>query len=173
MIKKTISLLPVVAVVFAFPSFAQQQSAAASHDDLLRGVEQIRDAENKAFQDRKAEYESKANQAEKDALLRTAEQQRQQLDAASDRLSETYQANELRIGELNTQLRDKAVALGLGELFGLARQSANDTSSILQQSLITTQFPAPPGELPRDEWLRQFSSAVIATAEKSPSGVPD
>ena len=57
------------------------------------------------------------------------------------------------------ELRDKAAALGLAELFGLARQSANDNSSILQQSLITTQFPAPPGELPRDEWMRQFSAS--------------
>ena len=89
----------------------------------------------------------------------SAEQQRTQLDAASDRLSDTYQANELRINNLNTELRDKAAALGLAELFGLARQSANDNSSILQQSLITTQFPTPAGELPRDEWLRQFSSA--------------
>ncbi len=65
----------------------------------------------------------------------------------------------MRINNLNTELRDKASALGLAELFGLARQSANDNSSILQQSLITTQFPTPAGELPRDEWLRQFSSS--------------
>ena len=47
----------------------------------------------------------------------------------------------------------------MAELFGLARQVANDTSSILQQSLITTQFPPAAGELPRDEWLRQFAAA--------------
>ena len=74
-------------------------------------------------------------------------------------LSDTYAANELRISNLNTQLRDKAAALGLAELFGLARQAANDTSSILQQSLITTQFPPAAGELARDEWLRQFAAA--------------
>ncbi len=56
-------------------------------------------------------------------------------------------------------MRDKATALGLAELFGLARQVANDTSSILQQSLITTQFPPADGEPARDEWLRTFSTA--------------
>jgi biopolymer transport protein ExbB len=152
-------LLPLAAIVFAAPVVAQ--SPADSHDELLRQVEQVRAAENKAFQDRVAEFNSKS-QAEKDALLRQAEQQRTQLNTVSERLSDTYQANELRISNLNQELRDKATALGLAELFGLARQAANDNSSILQQSLITTQFPTPPGELPRDEWMRQFAASTAA-----------
>jgi biopolymer transport protein ExbB len=152
-------LLPLAAIVFAAPVVAQQP--ATSHDELLEQVEQVRAAENKAFQDRVAEYNSKP-QAEKDALLRQAEQQRTQLNTVSERLSDTYQANELRINNMNQELRDKAAALGLAELFGLARQAANDNSSILQQSLITTQFPTPPGELPRDEWMRQFAASTAA-----------
>jgi biopolymer transport protein ExbB len=153
------ALLPLAAAVFVAPVLAQpQQSQAPSHEILLQQVANFRAAENKAFQDRKTEFESKS-QAEKDQLLRTAEQQRTQLNAASDRLSDTYQANELRISNLNQQLRDKAGALGLAELFGLARQAANDNSSILQQSLITTQFPPPAGEMARDEWLRQFAAS--------------
>jgi biopolymer transport protein ExbB len=153
------TLLSVAAVILAAPILAQAQTQVASHEDLLRQVEQNRAAENQAFAQRRAEYEGKATQQEKDALMRTAEQRRDQLDAASDELGETYQANELRISNLNTELRDKAAALGLAEVFGLARQAANDNSSILQQSLITTQFPAPAGELARDEWLRQFSTS--------------
>ena len=152
------TLLPLAAIAFAAP-LAAQQNPAASHAELLQRVEQTRAAENQAFQQRRAEYESKATQPEKDALLRQAEQRRQELDTASDALNDTYSENELRISNLNTELRDKAGALGLAELFGLARQAANDSSSILQQSLITTQFPARAGEIPRDEWLRQFSAA--------------
>jgi biopolymer transport protein ExbB len=160
------TLLSVAAVIFAAPILAQAQTQVASHEDLLRQVEQNRIAENQATQQRRAEYEGKATQQEKDALMRAAEQRRDQLDAASDALGETYQANELRISNLNTELRDKAAALGLAEVFGLARQAANDNSSILQQSLITTQFPTPAGELARDEWLRQFStSRATPTAE--------
>jgi len=44
-------------------------------------------------------------------------------------------------------------------MFGLARQAANDDSTILQQSLISTQFQAAAGQPTRDEWLRQFSSS--------------
>jgi biopolymer transport protein ExbB len=146
-----------VAALFAAPVLAQNQ-AAATLDDLLKQVENVRADENALFQQRRAEYDGTA-EAQKAALLQRAEQQRAQLDQASRQLSDTYSANELRISELNTQLRDKASQLGLAELFGLARQVANDTSSTLQQSLITTQFPMVSGEVVRDEWLRQFSAS--------------
>jgi len=157
-IKRIRKLLPVAAIICAGSAFAQQPNPAASHEELLTRVENVSAAANKAFQDNVAQFNSKS-QAEKDQLLRNAEAQKAQLDAASKKLSDTYQANELRIGALNTDLRNKAGALGLAELFGLAHQSANDNSSILQQSLISTQFPAKAGELARDEWLRQFSSS--------------
>jgi biopolymer transport protein ExbB len=153
------TLLPLVtAVAVSAPALAQQNQAATLAE-LLDQVANVRSDENQAFQTRRQEYESKASQAEKDTLLRNAEQTRATLDATSKRLSDTYSANELRINNMNTQLRDKATALGLAEVFGLARQSANDTSSILQQSLITAQFPPAQGELARDEWLRQFAAS--------------
>jgi biopolymer transport protein ExbB len=152
------TLLPLAAAVFAAPIMAQQNQAATL-DDLLNDVANVRADENQAFQTRRAEYEAKASQAEKDTLLRSAEQRRAGLDATSKQLSDTYADNELRISNLNTQLRDKATQLGLAELFGLARQSANDSSSILQQSLITAQFPPAAGEKARDEWLREFAEA--------------
>jgi biopolymer transport protein ExbB len=151
------TLLPLAAALCAVPALAQQNQAA-SLDALLTEVANVRADENQRFQQRRAEYDGTA-EAQKPALLQRAEQQRAQLDATSQQLSDTYSANELRISNLNTQLRDKQAQLGLAELFGLARQVANDTSSILQQSLITTQFPAAAGELARDEWLRQFSAS--------------
>jgi biopolymer transport protein ExbB len=151
-------LLPVAAILFAAPVLAQQNQAASTLDDLLQQVENVRADENALFQQRRQEYEGTA-EGQKAALLQRAEQQRAQLDQTSQRLSDTYSANELRINELNGQLRDKQGQLGLAELFGLARQVANDTSSTLQQSLTTTQFPTPAGEVARDEWLRQFSAS--------------
>ena len=153
---RTRTLLPLAAVVaFAAPAFAQNQAATLT--DLLNDVRNVRSDENALFEQRRAEYDGTA-EAQKAALLQRAEQQRATLDAASGRLADTYSANEVRINNLNQELRDKATALGLAELFGLARQVANDSSSILQQSLITTQFPPPAGEPARDEWLRAFST---------------
>ena len=162
MIRRTMhALLPLAAVVFVAPALAQQPPTPTSLEDVLRGVEQLGAAQDRVFNERKAEFDAKA-QAEKDRLLRDAEQQKNQLNQASQKLSDTYQANELRISMLNQQLRDKEQSLGLAELFGLARQAANDNSSILQQSMITTQFPVAAGETPRDEWMRQFAAATAA-----------
>ena len=145
--------LPIAAAAaqFALPVAAQQQ--ASTLGGLLDQVQKVRAEEDARFNTRRSEYEGTPD-AQKAALMQKAEQQRAALDASSQKLSDTYSANEVRINNLNQQLRDKAMKLGLAEVFGLARQVANDVSSTLQQSLITTQFPAPQGELPRDEWLR-------------------
>ena len=154
---RTRTLLPLAAVLaFAAPAFAQNQ--AATLNDLLKEVRNVRSDENALFEQRRGEYDGTA-EAQKAALLQRAEQQRATLDTASQRLADTYSANEVRINNLTQELRDKQTALGLAELFGLARQVANDTSSILQQSLITTQFPPAANEPPRDVWLRTFSTA--------------
>jgi biopolymer transport protein ExbB len=151
------TLLPLAAVA-AFSAPALAQNTASSLEALLNEVRNVRTEENQLFEQRVAEYNGTA-EAQKAGLLQGAEQRRTQLDTASKQLSDTYSANEVRINNLNQQLRDKGAQLGLAELFGLARQAANDSSSILQQSLITTQFPAPAGEPARDEWLRQFAAA--------------
>ncbi|HLF12371.1 MAG TPA: MotA/TolQ/ExbB proton channel family protein [Gammaproteobacteria bacterium] len=145
------------AVQIAAPAVAQQ-TAAASLEDLLETVEGVRVDEEQLFQQRTAEYNA-ASAQEQPALLQRAQTQRTTLDATSQRLTDQYSTNELRINDLNGQLRAKAAALGLDQVFGLARQAANDVAVTLQQSLITTQFPPAPGEQTRDEFLRSFASA--------------
>ena len=152
------TLLPVAAVVAQFVAPVYAQQPAATLDALLDSVAKVREDENRLFEQHQAEYNA-APAAQQADLMRQAEATRNRLNTASEALADTYSANELRINNLTTQLRDKATQLGLSELFGLARQAANDSSSILQQSLITTQFPVAEGQLPRDEFLRQFSSA--------------
>ncbi|HVY64890.1 MAG TPA: MotA/TolQ/ExbB proton channel family protein [Gammaproteobacteria bacterium] len=156
--RKITTLLPIVAALgVAVPAFAQQQASNLS--DLLNQVQQVRAETNATFDKRRAEYEAAGSDAQKAALMQKAEQQRKELDASSQKLADTYSANEVRINNLNQQLRDKAAKLGLAEIFGLARQAANDDSTILQQSLISTQFPPAAGQPSRDEWLREFSSS--------------
>jgi biopolymer transport protein ExbB len=146
-----------LAAQFCAPAFAQQFAAANSLDELLDEVQRVRSDEEQTFQQRVTEFN--ADQAQQQSRLQGAQERRQTLDTASQALSDQYSANELRINDLNRQLREKADQLGLSQVFGLARQHANDTASILQQSLIATQFPAAAGELPRDEFLRQFANS--------------
>ncbi len=153
-IRRLLPLLPLV--VLAAPAYAQQ--TAKTPEELLKQVQEVRAAETALFESRRTEFNGwQAPQQE--AKTREATQKRDALDASSKKLSDTYAANEVKINQLNTQLRDKATALGLAEVFGLARQVANDVSTILQQSLISTQFPPAQGQKPRDEFLREFSAA--------------
>jgi biopolymer transport protein ExbB len=145
------------ALQFALPAHAQK-TAAANKDELLRGVEQNRADDNKKFDERKKEFDA-APAAQQNAKTKEAQDNRDALDKASKKLQDQYSANEVKINQLNGQLRDKAMALGLTELFGLARQVSNDASTILQQSLITTQFPPAQGQQSRDEFLRAFSAS--------------
>lgn len=160
--------LAVVGAFVAFPLAAQQAApaAVASTDDLLRIVATVRDAENQKRAQWTAEFDA-ATAADQAAMLRRAEQARDAIEASANTLADTYSDNEVRINDLNRQLIEKAASLGLGELFGLARQSAGEAAVALNQSLVTTQFPTAPGELRRDDWLREFAAgrAVPGAAE--------
>jgi biopolymer transport protein ExbB len=155
------TLLPLAAVcgVFAAPSFAQQPSQAGDLAKLLEQVQKVRADENAKFDQRRQEFEAAGSDQAKAALQAKADATRREFDQSSQKLADTYSANEVRINNLNNQLRDKASKLGLAELFGLARQAANDDSSVMQQSLISTQFTPAAGQPPRDEWLRQFAAS--------------
>lgn len=144
------------AAPFCGPAVAQQFAAAGSHAELLNEVARVRADEEATFQQRVNEFNASGTQ---DELLETAQARRTELDETSKGLSDQYSTNEVRINQLNADLRAKADSLGLSQVFGLARQVANDTAGVLQQSLISTQFPAGAGELPRDEFLRQFAAS--------------
>jgi len=153
------TLLPVLAALGAVgaPAFAQQQKAT-DLGSLLKQTAEVRAEAAAKFDTRRKEFEATPD-AQKAALTAKADQTRKDLDTSSQKLADTYAANEVRINNLNNQLRDKATKLGLAEVFGLARQAANDNSTVLQQSLISTQFPPAAGQPTRDEWLRQFASS--------------
>jgi biopolymer transport protein ExbB len=136
-------------------------SAQGSLDDLLKDVQAVRATVQQQLQQRADEYNSApADQQAK--MLADAQARRDALAANADKLAAQFSANEIAINEANKKLRDKAAGLGLQEVFGLARQVAGDTATILQQSLISTQFPPAAGEPARDEKLRQFAASQTA-----------
>ena len=118
-------------------------------DSLMQEVATVRATEQQVFQDRAAKFNAVAP-AEQQAMLNEAKARSETLKATSDSLSAKFSANELQINELDKQLREKAAGLGLSEVFGLAKQVAGDSATVLEQSLISTQFPAPDGQLSRD-----------------------
>jgi biopolymer transport protein ExbB len=140
--------------------------AADSLDALLQEVSAGRSAESQAFEQRSAAYNA-ASAADQQKMLADAQAKRDALDGKSKALAEQFSANELKINDLDKQLQQKAANLGLAEVFGLSRQVAGDNATILEQSLISTQFPPAAGEPNRSSALRAFSNAkgVPVTAD--------
>jgi biopolymer transport protein ExbB len=149
--------------VAAAAALLQSGIAAAqdSLDALLQEVQAVRATVQQQLQQRADEYNAAA--ADQQAkMLADAQARRDALAASSDKLAAQFSENEIAISEANKKLREKAAALGLQEVFGLARQVAGDSAAILQQSLISTQFPPKDGEASRDQQLRDFAASQTA-----------
>lgn len=132
--------------------------AAETLDALLQEVAAGNEAEHQLFRERAAAFNA-ASPADQQKMLAEAQAKRDALNAKSDTLAAQFSANELKINDLDKQLQQKAVTLGVAEVFGMARQVAGDTATILEQSLISTQFPPAAGQPNRAAWLRAFSAS--------------
>ena len=162
---RTITALSAAALLVQFaPAVYAQQKTASTLEGILENVKSRSAEDNRKFEQNVKDFNSWSD-AMKQAKMQEAQRNRDGLDAQSKKLQNEYSANEIKINGLNDQLRKKAMDLGLAEVFGLARQVSNDASSILQQSLITTQFPPAQGEQSRDEFLRAFSTSRTTPTE--------
>ena len=79
-------------------------------------------------------------------MLKQALAARAAAEAASRTALDKYNANELKLADLNTRMKDSLASLGLSEVFGLARQVAGDSATLLQQSMTTAHLSAASGD---------------------------
>jgi biopolymer transport protein ExbB len=149
---KTVKLMAALILLWGLAGSAV---AAVSLADVLRGVQALRDSEAKQNAEREARF--KSAQAEQERKAREAVAERNAQEARSDALSSEFDRNEKSIAELTTLLRQHEG--NLGELFGVTRQVAGDSANVLLESLITAQFPAPPGEEDREAFMRRIAAA--------------
>jgi biopolymer transport protein ExbB len=111
--------------------------AAVTLDELLEQTRNARQIEEQANAEREKIF--LANRDQQAALLAEAQRKRDAAEARSKALSATFDANEVKLAELDGLLTQRLGSLG--ELFGVVRQVAGDTSSILYNSLISAQYP--------------------------------
>lgn len=133
MIKKVI-LSAVASILVSATAFAQQP--AATLDELLKRVEQGRVIESKEHKEREARFLS--DKAGQERLLREARNKRTEEERRSERLENTFEANELKINDLKGQLTTRLGSLK--ELFGVLTQVSGDTVAQFQNSLTSAQF---------------------------------
>ncbi len=120
---------------FAWSLEAEQEKTMT---DILREIRSINEADADRYKTRETQFKQEA--ANQKALLRAAEDEVRRQELARNRLQKDFDNNEEILTGLESSL-DKRVG-DLGELFGVFRQTADDTQTMMFDSLITLEFPA-------------------------------
>ncbi len=147
-------------VLLAALGATQTGFAAADLGELLKQTENNSAAGTAVAAERAAKYTA-ASAAQQEQMLKEALAARASAEAASRTALEKYNANELKLVDLNKRMKEELASLGLGEVFGLARQVAGDSATLLQQSMTTAQI-AVDGKDDRVTALRTLAEADAA-----------
>jgi len=139
----------VLAAMTLWLAGAQRASAVDNLEDLLAQTRDARAAQQKLNEARENEFLS--NRQRQAELLAAAIRSRDTAEARSKELSATFDANEARLAEQQELMTQRLGSLG--ELFGVVRQVAADTSAVMYSSLISAQYPK------RDEFLASLGKA--------------
>jgi biopolymer transport protein ExbB len=143
------SALRIAVVMVATAGLAQAAGAATTLDELLDQTRNARATEAQANVGREKEF--LANREKQVAVLAAAQRVRDAAEARTKQLSATFDANETKLAELDGLLTQR---LGtLGELFGVVRQVAGDTSAVMYNSLLSAQYPK------RDEFFASLGKS--------------
>jgi biopolymer transport protein ExbB len=108
-----------------------------SVQDVLNKIRQ--DAAKTEAENREREQRFRSRQGEQESLLREARSELSRLEGQARRVQSTFDGNDARISRLSEEL--KAAQGDFGEVFGLARSKAGEFKALLDNSLITAQYP--------------------------------
>ncbi|MBN7820891.1 MotA/TolQ/ExbB proton channel family protein [Bowmanella yangjiangensis] len=111
--------------------------AATSLDQLLEQVKKNRVSEARINAQREAEFNSA--RADKQALLKKAQDGLKAEQARGDRLAKQYADNEVRLAEKEQELKNATGTLG--EMFGVVRQSSGEAYGLISSSIVSAQYP--------------------------------
>jgi len=106
-------------------------------DDLLRDVRDQSRLGSAVNQVREKKFLAAADQQKK--LLNEAKKALKVEQDRGKKLQGLFDENERNLNELDEKLATDSASLG--ELFGVVRQVANDTTSLLNSSLVSSQYP--------------------------------
>ena len=131
--KVTVAALSAAVLFAATPASAQITSVSALLDKVRQDAAKV-DQENRQ---REQAFRQRANQQE--ALLGQARGELARLEGQARQVEQSFAANRAEIDRLEGELR--AAQGDFGEVFGLARSKAGEFKALLDNSLITSQYP--------------------------------
>ncbi len=130
-------ILAVAAAGLFASGMAVAQDKATSLEDLLKMVQEDRVIETKEHKQREAQFLREKQQQQ--SLLNQAIKTRENEEARSARLEETYAKQELDVTAKRAQLQERLGSLK--ELFGHLTSTAGDLRSNLETSIVSAQYP--------------------------------
>ncbi|MCF6264547.1 MAG: MotA/TolQ/ExbB proton channel family protein [Xanthomonadales bacterium] len=146
-------LILIFTALLIFGSSANAQSLS----DLYRQVQEAVANEGKINKKREAEFVASRNRQSQ--LLAQAKSELAATELRAEVLTAEYGANEKELAEMMETLTDRMG--NLGELFGVVRQISGDVLSVVNDSMVSAQFPG------RGEFLAELAQAkeLPTTAE--------
>ena len=133
----------------------------ASLEQLLQDIRELRTNEQAAMREREAEFLREHNNQQQ--LMERAEAELAPIQAEAERLKAEFDQLEQALADTEAEMKQRSGYLG--ELFGVVRQTASDTRSQWQDSLLNVQFPerlqqlerlTSTTQIPNVETLEQF-----------------
>jgi biopolymer transport protein ExbB len=131
--KATAALFGSALLLTAAPASAQITSVDALLNDIRQNSDRI------AAENRQREQQFQQRASEQSALLNEAQRELRALESQAANVERSFASNRNQIERLETQLR--AAQGDFGEVFGLARSKAGEFKALLDNSLITSQYP--------------------------------
>lgn len=161
MLKQLLSgAVTAAALLISQPAFSAPQDPI-NLDQLLQQLQQGQFEQTEENKQREARFRAEAN--EQARILRDAIAERDRLERLSETLETNFEKNEIELAGLTDTLTQRMGSLR--ELFGVLQQVAGDTSSKLQTSFVSVEFPG------RSEQMSELaqkmgSSSKLASIEE-------
>ncbi|MEN8180018.1 MAG: MotA/TolQ/ExbB proton channel family protein [Pseudomonadota bacterium] len=144
-------------ILLLLPGLLWSAMTLAEHsthlDQLLRQVQEAQQRDAKIRREREQTF--LAAHADQKALLEALRQKLKIERARGDTLKQSFTKHEDELAVLETELKQRTG--DLGEVFGTVRQTAKDLAALIQESLVSAQYPE------RTEWF-----SILGESKKLP-----
>lgn len=161
MLKQLLTSISAVAVLLVGSSANAAMQEPINLDQLLQQLQQGQFEQTEENKQREARFRAEAN--EQARILRDAIAERDRLEKLSETLETQFEKNEIELAAVTDTLTQRMGSLR--ELFGVLQQVAGDTSSKLQTSFVSVEYPGRSEQLSALAQKMGSSSKLASIAE--------
>ena len=161
MLKQLLASISAVAVLLVGSSANAAMQEPINLDQLLQQLQQGQFEQTEENKQREARFRAEAN--EQARILREAIAERDRLEKLSETLETQFEKNEIELAAVTDTLTQRMGSLR--ELFGVLQQVAGDTSSKLQTSFVSVEYPGRSEQLSALAQKMGSSSKLASIAE--------